>query len=274
MPIFKNQERITAIHKSNENISQIYYGTRLVWQKKFSFGTSSWSEIKKMIDDGSWIEQGWKIGDTHSLRLKDKTKMYVRIIGINDGREDSQDFSFQVDKQQDGQKVHLTLELTQCLPVKGFLFNTTEGEESQTYGDSLLYQRLQPEGDLYQNLPDDLIPLIIPVVKNGGVSGQNKDSEPQTSLNHLFVPSIREYVGNNSYEINLSEGQIYQFYSENPQNVQRSIVNQQENTYFWTRSASQIKDNVKNYFWSIGSSNNYSMYTSDTELALTYAFCI
>ena len=274
MPIFKNQERITAIHKSNEDISQVYYGTRLVWQKKFSFGTSSWSEIKKMIDDGSWLEQSWKIGDTHSLRLKDKTKMYVRIIGINDGREDGQDFSFQVDKQQDGQKVHLTLELTQCLPVKGFLFNATEGEESQTYGDSLLYQRLQPEGDLYQNLPDDLIPLIIPVVKNSGVTGQNKDSEPQTSLNHLFVPSIREYVGDNSYEINLSEGQVYQFYAENPQNVQRPIVNQQENTYFWTRSASQIENNVKNYFWSIGSSNNYSMYTSDTELALTYAFCI
>ena len=64
------------------------------------------------------------------------------IIGINDGRENGQDFSFQVDKRQDGQKVHLTLELTQCLPVKGFLFNITEGEESQTYGDSLLYQRL------------------------------------------------------------------------------------------------------------------------------------
>ena len=126
MPIFKNQERVTAIHKADEDISQIYYGTNLVWQKKFSFGTSSWSEIKKMIEDGSWIEQGWKIGDTHSLRLKDKTKMYVRIIGINDGRENEPDFSFQIDKQEDGQKVHLTLELTQCLTTKGILFNPSE----------------------------------------------------------------------------------------------------------------------------------------------------
>lgn len=274
MPIFKNNERITAIHKSNEDISQVYYGKRLVWQKKFSFGTSSWSEIKKMIDDGSWLEQGWELGDTHSLRLKDKTKMYVRIIGINDGRENDKDFSFQVDKSQEGQKVHLTLELTQCLPEKGFLFEETDGQSQQTYSDSLLYQRLQPSGDLFENLPNDLTPLIIPVVKNSGITGVNKDSQPQESINYLFVPSIREYVGNNDYEINLLEGEIYQFYAKNPQYVQRPIINQQSNTYFWTRSASQIQDNVKNYFWSIGSSNNYAMYTSDTELALTYAFCI
>lgn len=274
MPIFKNNERITNIHKNNENISQVYHGTNLVWQKKFSFGTSSWSEIKKMIEDGSWVEQNWDVGNTHSLRLKNGIKMTLRIIGINDGRELKENFLYQVDKQENGNKAHLTLELTTCLQDTGKLFEVSNENESQTYSDSILYNRLQPNGDLFNQLPDDLIPLIIPVIKQSGITGQSKNSEVQASINYLFVPSIMEYVGENNYEINPSEGSIYEFYAKNPQNIQRPIINQNVNSYFWTRSASQIKDNVKNYFWSIGSQNNYAMYTTDTELPLTYAFCI
>lgn len=274
MPIFKGQTRITSIYKSGKKIKTIYFGSNLIWKDKLSFKTSSWSEIKKMIDDGSWKEQGWDVGDTHSLNLKNGNKMQVRIIGINDGREVSDDFNFQVDKNISGEKAHLTLELTSCLPENNFLFNSSDDSISQTYSESLVYQNLQPNGELFENLPDDLKPLIFPVVKYSGISGQNKDSQPQQSENYLFLLSVLEYVGQNNYEINQSEGLIYELYNRNPYLVQRSILNQNENVYFWTRSASQIQDNIKNYFWSIGSSNNYSMYPSNTELPISYAFCI
>ena len=200
--------------------------------------------------------------------------MKVRIIGINDGHEDVEGFSFQVDKQQDDQKVHLTLELTECLSDSGILFEGETSETSQTYSESLLYPRLQPDGDLFNQLPDDLIPLILPVTKYSGITGQNKDSQPQASTNYLFIPSVIEYVGQNNYEINIQEGLIYEFYYNNPQYVQKKVIGQNENTYYWTRSGSQIQDNVKNYFWSIASQNNYAMYPSNTELPIVYAFCI
>lgn len=274
MPIFKNQKRIISIQKSDKKIKYLYQGARLVWQDKLSFNTSSWSEIGKMISDGSWIEQGWEVGDTHSIYLKNGNKMKVRIIGINDGRETGTDFNYQVDKTKNDEKVHLTLELTQCLEEKNILFNESENVETQTYSDSLIYQKLQPDGEIFAQLPDDLIPLIIPVVKNSGVSGQNKNSLPQSSENYLFLLSVLEYVGQNNYEINSSEGQIYEFYANNPESIKRTIFGQGENIYFWTRSSSQIQDSVKDYFWSIGSVNNYAMYPSSTELPISYAFCI
>lgn len=274
MPIFKNQKRIISIQKSDKKIKYLYQGARLVWQDKLSFNTSSWSEIGKMISDGSWIEQGWEVGDTHSIYLKNGNKMKVRIIGINDGRETGTDFNYQVDKTKNDEKVHLTLELTQCLEEKNILFNESENVEAQTYSDSLIYQKLQPDGEIFAQLPDDLIPLIIPVVKNSGVSGQNKNSLPQSSENYLFLLSVLEYVGQNNYEINSSEGQIYEFYANNPESIKRTIFGQGENIYFWTRSSSQIQDSVKDYFWSIGSVNNYAMYPSSTELPISYAFCI
>lgn len=274
MPIFKEQKRITSIQKSDKKIKYLYRGSRLIWQNKLSFSTSSWSEIKRVINDGTWKDQGWNIGDTHSLYLKNGDKMKVRIIGINDGREEEKEFNYQVDKDKNGEKVHLTLELTQCLKEKDILFSNLDEEQSQTYDNSTLYEKLQPDGEIFAQLPEDLTSLILPVIKYSGISGQNKNSEPKASENYLFLLSILEYVGQNNYEVNTSEGLIYEFYDKNPQLVQRPIFNQNENIYFWTRSASQIQDNIKNYFWSIGSFNNYSMYPSDTELPITYAFCI
>lgn len=274
MPIFKDNKRITSIYEQGKSISQIHYNNKLIWQKKFSFSSSSWTEIKNKINDGTWSEQGWKLGDTHSLYLKNGQKMKVRIIGINDGHEEADNFAFQIDKTPEGEKVHLTLELIDCLPDAQILFNGNLDNESQTYSDSLLFTKLQPSGDLFEQLPDEVKSLIIPVIKYSGITGQSKNSSPAKSTNYLFIPSIIEYVGQNNYEINTQEGLIYEFYSYNPQLVQKKIIGQNENTYYWTRSASQVQDNVKDYFWSIASQNNYAMYPSNTELPIVYAFCI
>ena len=275
MPIFKNGKRVEEIHYKGEDIRAVYLGTKRVWSKEKTFGTCSWAEIAAMINDGTWTKQGWEVGDEHTLRLKNGNKMSVRIIGINDGREQEKDFIFQVDKDENDNNVHLTLELTSCIDNR-VLFSTYQEKEQLEYSNSDLFAAYQPNGDIYELLPNDFKPLIIPAKKKCSITASSTSSEPSESIHYLFPLSVQEYAGVDAlnYEINKKEGLVYEYYNRHPDFVPKKLFGTEQNIYYWTRSASQIKGNVYEYFWAIGSQNNHAMYPADTELAVTFGVCI
>ena len=274
MPLYYNGHKIRQVYKGSSSIESIYKGSRLVWSKYVDFYTSTWDEIGEMIQDGSWKDNKWSVGLNHRLQFKDGTLGYVRIIGINDGRQDEEDFEYQVDKQSDGTPVHLTLELTSLLPSDDYLFESTDAT-AQTWSESLLYSKMQDGGEIYNNLPDDFKSLILPCVKKSGRGGQAIDSEPVESTNLLFIPALEEYTGKSgySYNVNSKEGLQYEFYGRGGA-IPKRPIGSVEQTMYYTRSAAAFENQLINYFWAIGSMDSFSVYPSYTPLGITFACCI
>lgn len=284
MPAFYNGNRIKRIFSGTQSIEKVYYGKKLVWDRYPKFSTLSWEEIGRMIQDGSWIENKWELGNLHKLRFKDGTSGTVRIIGIydyriNGGTEENPDqepFQFQVDKQINGENAHLTLELTTCLPEEMSLFDS-DAATPQTWSESNIYLMMQPGGAIYENLPDDFKQLVLPVIKKSGVTGEDTESTPIESENYLFIPSLIEYIGESDYEynVNSSEGAQYQLYFLQPELINKKILNgDSTNIMYYTRSASAFSDALKDYFWAIGSFTSFSVYPSSTSLGISFACCI
>nr|DAH19302.1 MAG TPA: hypothetical protein [Bacteriophage sp.] len=67
----------------------------------------------------------------------------------------------------------MVLELTTCLP-DSYSINPEPEEDgiSQSWGTSNLYKLMSPGGEIYDNLPDELQSMIIPVMKKSGKTGK------------------------------------------------------------------------------------------------------
>lgn len=83
--IYKDGKKIRHVYHGDQKISYIYRGSNLVWTEYMNFSASSWEEIARWIEDGTWADNRWKVGMTHSVEFKDGTSGLLRIIGINDG---------------------------------------------------------------------------------------------------------------------------------------------------------------------------------------------
>lgn len=277
MPIFINDKRVQLIYKGETPIEEIHTQNALVWTPKADFATASWSEIKKWIEKGTWKEQGWKEGDEHTIMTKDGHRLIARIIAIYDGREEDVKYLGQIDRDQYYNKPHMVLELTTCLP-DSYSINPEPEEDgiSQSWGTSNLYKLMSPGGEIYDNLPDELQSMIIPVMKKSGKTGKAQDSTPETIKSYLFPLSIREYVAkaNITSEINNNEGYQYQYYIANPGYVVKKEYGGDKNIVYYTRSAMQAENELYEYFWAIGGANNYATYPSYISLGTSFAFCI
>lgn len=277
MPIFINNKRVQLIYKGETPIEEIHTQNALVWTPKADFATASWSEIKKWIENGTWKKQGWNEGDEHTIMTKDGYRLTVRILAIYDGREMDFKYLGQIDRDQYNNKPHMVLELTSCLPDSYSINPEPEEEDTpQSWGTSNLYKLMSPGGEVYDNLPDELQSMIIPVMKNSGITGKAQDSSPETVKSYLFPLSIREYVAkaNITSEINNSEGTQYQFYIANPGYVVKKEYAGDKNIVYYTRSAMQAENELYEYFWAIGGANNYATYPSYMSLGTSFAFCI
>lgn len=277
MPIFINNKRVQLIYKGETPIEEIHTQNALVWTPKADFATASWSEIKKWIENGTWKKQGWNEGDEHTIMTKDGYRLTVRILAIYDGREMDFKYLGQIDRDQYNNKPHMVLELTSCLPDSYSINPEPEEEDTpQSWGTSNLYKLMSPGGEVYDNLPDELQSMIIPVMKNSGITGKAQDSSPETVKSYLFPLSIREYVAkaNITSEINNSEGTQYQYYIVNPGYVVKKEYGGDKNIVYYTRSAMQAENELYEYFWAIGGANNYATYPSYISLGTTFAFCI
>lgn len=277
MPIFINNKRVQLVYKGETPIEEIHTQNALVWTPKADFATASWSEIKKWIENGTWKKQGWNEGDEHTIMTKDGYRLTVRILAIYDGREMDFKYLGQIDRDQYNNKPHMVLELTSCLPDSYSINPEPEEEDTpQSWGTSNLYKLMSPGGEIYDNLPDELQSMIIPVMKNSGITGKAQDSSPETVKSYLFPLSIREYVAkaNITSEINNSEGSQYQYYIVNPGYVVKKEYGGDKNIVYYTRSAMQAENELYEYFWAIGGSNNYATYPSYISLGTSFAFCI
>lgn len=277
MPIFVNNKRVQLIYKGETPIEELHAQNATVWTPKADFATASWREIKKWIEKGTWKEQGWTEGDTHSIQMKNGYTLTARIIAIYDGREEMTTYKGQIDKDETATKPHMVLELTSCLPDSYSINPEPEEEDTpQSWGTSELYKLMSPGGEIYENLPDELQSMIIPAMKKSGITGQVQNSTPETVKSYLFPLSIREYVSkdNITSEINNSEGTQYQYYIDNPGYVVKKEYAGDKNIVYYTRSAMQAENELYEYFWAIGGANNYATYPSYISLGTTFAFCI
>lgn len=290
MPLFLDGKRVKAIKHGTDDVSYVFstFGTQKVrvWSQKLDFTTTSWTEIGQLIADGSWVNQKWELGNEHQLKFKDGTVGRVRIIGINDGREDTPrvdedgniiPWMYQVDKNGAGEKAHLTLELTALLPKTRRMYSTQASDsEPQTWSQSLLYKAMQPGGDIYENLPNDFQKIIFPVQKSSGISGNLPSADPDISTNYLFIPSLTEYLPPSDYEyaVNSQEGGQYQFYANAPDQIPKKLIGSSDNRNYYTRSASSYDKTLYNYFWTIGSQSSFGVTISSQMSGVTFACCL
>lgn len=170
----------------------------------------------------------------------------------------------------------MTLELTTCLPDLMQMLPSSSSTP-QTWRDTDLRTAMQPGGTIYENLPDELQSMIIPVVKKSGQTLSSMSDTPIETTDYLFIPAIYEYVGTptSSYNINANEGIGYEYYvGEEPGAVQKVRPSSSSYIYYWTRSAATFPSSFGNYFWGIGSATSFSFYSSSTKLGVTFALCI
>lgn len=275
MPIYNDKRRISKIYHNGKELSKIYQGTKIIWSNRLNFQTSSWMDIKSVIDNGTWKQQGWKIGDTHSIKFKDKTNGVLRIIGINDGRETQKDFIFQSDKTSTGEKAHLTLELTSLLPTRYAINPQQEKDISQTWGTSNLYTLMCPKGEIYENLPNNVQSMILPVIKKTGASGQSDTATPLEVESYLFPLSMIEYLGaSRPSNANSKEGAQYEYYSENLQYIPKHRPGSSYTEYYYTRSPVCEEGSLYDYQWAIGSSTAQQIKQNFDAIGVSFAFCI
>lgn len=277
MPIFQNDNRIKQIYAGENKVIAIRQGNNLLWTPRADFYSSSWQEIKNWIDNGEWKSQKWSVGDVHSLVMKDGSIYQVRILAIYDGSENSKEYKGQIDYTAAGTKPHLVLELTQCL-ADSYYINEEPDEDNQpqTWGSSYLKTLMSPGGEIYENLPDEVKEMIIPVAKKTGISGNTKTSAPESQESYLFPLSVQEYVGEGcaNNDVNTKEGLQYQYYIDNPNLVVKKPYGDSRNVVYYTRSPMQAEGELYEYFWAIGGRNNFSIFPSYTPLNVTFAFCI
>ena len=275
MPIYNNKRRISKIYYNGKELSKIYQGAKIIWSNRLNFKTSSWADIKSAIDNGTWKQQGWKIGDIHLIKFKDNTSGILRIIGINDGRETQKDFIFQSDKTATGEKAHLTLELTSLLPTRYAINPQQEKDISQTWGTSNLYTLMRPNGEIYENLPDNIQSMILPVIKKTGASGQSDTATPLEAESYLFPLSMVEYLGASApSNANSKEGAQYEYYSENLQYIPKRRPGSSYSEYYYTRSPVCEEGSLYDYQWAIGSSTAQQIKQNFDAIGVSFAFCI
>lgn len=281
MPIFYNKKRIRHLTAGGKDIVQVNYGTKPVWTNKVNFATTTWDEVAELLGADDWQEQGWQEGITHLLVTKSGKKLTARVVAVYDGREDEVDengdstYPYQIDHDENGNKPHLVMEITQSVE-SGQALNSTSLSTSNSFNQLEIFSRLCPGGDLYDDLPDNVQSLIIPVMKKYAATGQAKTSTPVEVKSYLFFPALCELVGEINDSVNTSEGGQYYYYYQNPNAIQRAVYGDSSGTptYYWTRSASQYEDSSYNYYWAAGSATGYAMYSSQSELPITYLFCI
>ena len=277
MPIFIDNKRVQLIYKGETPIEEIHAQNATIWTPKADFATASWAEIKKWIEKGTWKEQNWSEGDVHTIHMKDDHILTARILAIYDGREEKATYKGQIDRDENNAKPHMVLELVTCLPDSYPINSEPEVENTpQSWGTSNLYKLMSPGGEIYDNLPNELQSMIIPVMKKSGISGKIQNSSPEITKSYLFPLSIREYVAKNNItsEINNSEGSQYQYYINHPGHVVKKEYAGDKNIVYYTRSAMQAENELYEYFWAIGGANNYATYPSYISLGTSFAFCI
>lgn len=155
-----------------------------------------WRSLKGF---GKMAPAMFSIGDYKNDFLKDGSPVQFRIIGFNH------------DKDQFGQIVPMTWEMVECMPQR-YPWNwrdTNEGSWPATYVRHLMND---PDGDIYNLLPDEIVKLATPVIKLTAdtFNGENTLLE---SIDKFWIKSEKETFGRCIYSAP-GEGHWYEFYRQ------------------------------------------------------------
>lgn len=141
----------------------------------------------------------FKVGDYKNEVLKDGSRVQFRIIGFNH------------DKTRSGIVLPYTWEAVDCLPNR-YPWNQTDTNEGSWGGTWLRRQMNDPDGRIYQLMPDELIELAVPVIKLTAdtYTGQNNLIETEDKF---WIKSEKETFGRNIYSAP-GEGHWYEYYRQ------------------------------------------------------------
>lgn len=156
----------------------------------------SWDALKRL---GTAAPATAHIGDFKDEVLKDGSPVQFRIIGINH------------DVTSDGRIVPLTWEMVDCMPNRYPW--CLDGDVRGSWPDSYLFRAMNdPDGDVYQLMPDGIIEVAVPIVKQTAkVVGDS--FEIVNSTEKFFIKSEAETFGRAIYSAP-GEGHWYGWYRQ------------------------------------------------------------
>lgn len=148
---------------------------------------------------GSMASAMFKVGDFKNERLRDGTPVQFRIIGFNH------------DKTRGGLVLPMTWEMVDCMPNR-YSWNdrdTTEG----SWGGTVLRRKMNdPDGIIYNLMPEELVELAVPVIKltANTYDGSNQILETEDKF---WIKSEKELFGRNILSAP-GEGHWYEYYRQ------------------------------------------------------------
>ena len=196
----------------------------------------------------------FKVGDYKNEVLKDGSRIQFRIIGFNH------------DKTRSGTIVPMTWEAVDCFPNR-YQWNRADTNEGSWAATNLRRIMNDPNGAVYQLMPDEIIELAVPVVKLTAdtYTGQNNIIETEDKF---WIKSEKELFGRNIWSAP-GEGHWYEYYRQEDVSWGKKRNGQEE--YMMLRSPYYSS---AGYFCCVNTSGNASSYYASGSNGLAPAFCI
>lgn len=155
-----------------------------------------WQSLKGC---GSMAPAMFKVGDYKNACLKDGTNVQFRIIGFNH------------DRARGGIVVPMTWEMVDCMP-KRYPWNQTDTNEGSWEKTYLRYLMNDPAGEVYRLLPDEIVELAVPVIKQTANTYDGSNTIIETE-DKFWIKSEKELYGRNIFSAP-GEGHWYEYYRQ------------------------------------------------------------
>lgn len=141
----------------------------------------------------------FKVGDFKNDHLKDGTPVQFRIIGFNH------------DMDRNGLLVPMTWEMVDCMPLR-YSWNQSDTNEGSWPGTRLYHRMNDPDGDILQLMPDEIVRLATPVIKLTADT-YNGENTIVKSVDKFWIKSEKETFGRCFYSVQ-GEGHWYEYYRQ------------------------------------------------------------
>lgn len=155
-----------------------------------------WRSLKGL---GNLAPKLLHVGDFKNEQLKNGVDVQFRLIGLNH------------DVTENGIILPMTWEMIECLPER-YRWNNNDTTRGSWAGTRLCQSMNNPDGEIYQLLPDEIISLAEPVVKltANTYDGSNSIIE---SVHKFWIKSEKETYGRCFYSAP-GEGKWYEYYRQ------------------------------------------------------------
>lgn len=195
----------------------------------------------------------FKVGDYKNIILTDGTPMQVRIIGFNH------------DKMPSGGFAPITWEFIDCLPRR-YPWNERSSNEGSWERTALRRYMNDPEGRIYNLMPEDLLDVISPVIKltANTYNGENNIIETEDKF---WIKSEKELFGRCFYSLD-GEGHWYEYYRQ--EDVPWGKKRNGNDEYVMLRSPYRF---VRDYFCLAGWYGLPDCDIADVSIGVAPAFC-